>query len=405
MNILRFAAIAAGLALAVSCEKPMSEAERNAQIEREVQQRVEAERVNLEKERLAQQQAELDAREQTLADKEAAAGKARTTAAAATPRLAPTATPRQRTTGTAATTKTRDGRPARSYDTFYRKLEPYGAWRETQDYGYVWQPERAQRSRDWRPYTDGRWAYTDAGWTWVSEEPFGWATYHYGRWTRLRGVGWVWVPGDEWAPAWVSWRKSDDHVGWAPLPPEARFERRTGIKRWADSYYDIDVGEYVFVPNEEIGAEQIERVVLPPERNVTIVTQTTNVTNITYNNTYIVNEGPSYDELRARSRRPVERLRIDRRYEFDEEEEQPRARISGGVIAMMAPLFAPERNDRPRKVAEPIRQVVVERAVAVNSDPEAQRARAKMKAEATPPPDAPPKTYEKPTVVEAPAAA
>ena len=113
-----------------------------------------------------------------------------------------------------------DSSSPRSYDTFYRKLEPYGGWRETTDYGYVWQPEQAQRSRDWRPYTDGRWAYTDAGWTWVSDEPFGWATYHYGRWTRLRGVGWVWVPGDEWAPAWVSWRKSDRHLGWAPLPPE-----------------------------------------------------------------------------------------------------------------------------------------------------------------------------------------
>ena len=78
----------------------------------------------------------------------------------------------------------RDERAPQSYDTFYRKLEPYGAWRESADYGYVWQP-RAAQSRNWRPYTDGRWAYTDAGWTWVSDEPFGWATYHYGRWTRL----------------------------------------------------------------------------------------------------------------------------------------------------------------------------------------------------------------------------
>src|SRR5207245_161040 len=80
--------------------------------------------------------------------------------------------------------------------------------------GDVWQPGQAQ-SRTWRPYTDGHWVYTDVGWTWVSEEPFGWATYHYGRWTRLRNIGWVWVPGDEWAPAWVSWRKSSDYVGWA----------------------------------------------------------------------------------------------------------------------------------------------------------------------------------------------
>src|SRR5207248_1104167 len=111
------------------------------------------------------------------------------------------------------------------------QLDQYGDWRETSDYGYVWQPRQAQ-SRTWRPYTDGHWVYTDVGWTWISEEPFGWATYHYGRWTRLRNIGWVWVPGDEWAPAWVSWRKSNAYVGWAPLPPEARFDRGTGIHNW-----------------------------------------------------------------------------------------------------------------------------------------------------------------------------
>lgn len=388
--------IAAALVLAVSCEKPMSEAERNAQVEREVQQRLAAERQTEDQRRLEEQQAELNAREQALADKEAAAGNRQSAAQGRrTPATAPRATPRP-----ATTTASAGQRSTRSYDTFYRKLEPYGAWRETADYGYVWQPQQAQRSRNWRPYTEGRWAYSDAGWTWVSEEPFGWATYHYGRWTRLRGVGWVWVPGDEWAPAWVSWRTGGDHVGWAPLPPQARFERRTGIKRWADSYYDIEAEEYVFIPNQEIGSESIQRAVVPVERNVTIINQTTNVTNITYNNTTIVNEGPSYDELRAGSRQPLERVRIERQYEI-REGEVPRAEMRGGVIAMIAPLFSSETTQRPRNVGEPIRQVTVERSTATAANqPEAERARAKMKSEATPPPDAPPKRYEKPTIVE-----
>ena len=50
----------------------------------------------------------------------------------------------------------------------------------------------------------------------------------------------------------------------------------------------------------------MQRAVIPVERNVSIVNETTNVTNITYNNTMIVNEGPNYDQLRERSRRPVE---------------------------------------------------------------------------------------------------
>ncbi len=376
------------LLFAVSCEKPMSETERNAQVEREVQQRLAAERQTADQDRLAQQQADLETRERALDEKEKASN-AKKTVAVATPR--PTA---RREAHSASS----DNRSPRSYDTFYRKLEPYGAWRETDNYGYVWQPRTAQQSRNWRPYTDGRWAYTDAGWTWVSDEPFGWATYHYGRWTRLRGVGWVWVPGEEWAPAWVSWRTSDENVGWAPLPPEARFERRTGIKKWADSYYDIDADEYVFIPNEDIGAENVGRSVIPVERNVTIVNQTTNVTNITYNNTTIVNEGPNYDELRSRSRRPVERLRLEREYNI-QEDSTPQSTVRGGVLAIMTPLFTARATQRPRNVGAPIQRATTERE-ATAGQPEAQRARAKMRAEATPPTDAPSKTFEKPVVLE-----
>ncbi|MEO8884293.1 MAG: DUF6600 domain-containing protein [Devosia sp.] len=63
----------------------------------------------------------------------------------------------------------------------------------------------------------GRWR---RGWYFASDEPFAWAVYHYGRWYDDGDLGWCWVPGNVWAPAWVSWRDSDDYVGWAPLPPE-----------------------------------------------------------------------------------------------------------------------------------------------------------------------------------------
>src|SRR6187397_244956 len=78
--------VAAALALVVSCQKPQSEADRNAQIEREVQQRLAAERQADEQKRLAQQQADLDAREKALANRDAA-----TVAVAENPAVATTA--------------------------------------------------------------------------------------------------------------------------------------------------------------------------------------------------------------------------------------------------------------------------------------------------------------------------
>ncbi|HZA38799.1 MAG TPA: DUF6600 domain-containing protein [Candidatus Baltobacteraceae bacterium] len=375
------------LAIFCSCQKQQTEEERKAEVERQVQERLAAERQAQSEQQLAQREADLEAREKALAaEKERAAESAPVAQALETPLRSS----RTDISGNVATA---------SYSTFYRKLEPYGVWRETPNYGYVWQPQETERSRSWRPYTNGRWVYTDAGWTWISEEPFGWATYHYGRWTRLRNIGWVWVPGDEWAPAWVSWRKGNDYVGWAPLPPEAHFDRRSGIRNWADNYYDIGPEQYCFVPTNEFGARRLETALVPVQRNVTIVNQTTNVTNITYSNTTIINQGPSYDDLRSRSRQPIERLRLERQITANVEAETPRSVIRGDVVQIPAPVIATAQPaERPRKIKETVAQTVVERGWEGIADRQAaEKARAKIKSEATPPPDAPPKTLVRPT--------
>lgn len=93
-------------------------------------------------------------------------------------------------------------------------LGSYGDWYDDPRYGAVWLPTYAP---GWQPYADGYWAWTSYGWTWVSHEPWAW-TLHYGRWVVLP-VGWVWVPGTVWGPAWVDWYWGNGYVGWAPLSP------------------------------------------------------------------------------------------------------------------------------------------------------------------------------------------
>jgi hypothetical protein len=101
-------------------------------------------------------------------------------------------------------------------ENFQRTLSPYGRWVSTPEYGEVWIPNV---SGDWRPYTNGEWANTDYGWTFVSYDPWGWAPFHYGRWFYYNPYGWAWIPGYEWAPAWVTWRYGGGYIGWAPLGP------------------------------------------------------------------------------------------------------------------------------------------------------------------------------------------
>jgi hypothetical protein len=100
---------------------------------------------------------------------------------------------------------------------FYQPLSPYGSWVSVGSYGRCWHP--SELGTDWQPYTVGSWEWTDAGWYWESDEPWAWACYHYGSWYDDPSVGWVWIPGTDWAPAWVTWRDSDDYIGWAPCGP------------------------------------------------------------------------------------------------------------------------------------------------------------------------------------------
>ncbi|HEX2656764.1 MAG TPA: DUF6600 domain-containing protein, partial [Polyangia bacterium] len=113
-----------------------------------------------------------------------------------------------------------DGYDPRAYEQFRDTLAPYGAWVDDPDYGTVWVPSTASVGADFSPYaTSGGWTDSEYGWTWVSDFAWGWAPFHYGRWTTIAGHGWAWVPGTIWGPAWVSWRAGAGYVGWAPLPP------------------------------------------------------------------------------------------------------------------------------------------------------------------------------------------
>jgi hypothetical protein len=87
-------------------------------------------------------------------------------------------------------------------------LDQYGTWKETPDYGPVWQPTAV--APGWAPYTYGQWSWVAPwGWTWVDAYPWGFAPFHYGRWVSYGGY-WGWAPGPYWgrpwyAPALVSW--------------------------------------------------------------------------------------------------------------------------------------------------------------------------------------------------------
>ena len=160
---------------------------------------------------------------------------------------------------------------------FGEALEPYGNWMHTHEYGDVWKP-KIKNPTIWAPYTVGRWHYTELGWHFTSSEPWGWACYHYGRWVRYRTVGWCWVPGREWAPAWVSWRTSPRHIGWSPLPPSATWNHHSGIRHWADNRFNIGPSHYNFLRVEDFNTRSCHSSLISRRQNTSLMLSTNNVT-------------------------------------------------------------------------------------------------------------------------------
>lgn len=287
-----------------------------------------------------------------------------------------------------------------SIDFFYDNIGDGGNWVEVADYGYCWQPTVAVSNRSWRPYSDGYWAYTDVGWTWVSYEDFGWATYHYGRWMRLRGRGWVWAPGREWGPAWVSWRTGGDYVGWAPLPPRSRgdvvYDSRP-ITGQVDLEFDIGPAYYNFVDVRHIGEPVLRERIVAEDQNVTYITSTVNVTNIIYRDNQVYNYGPDYNTVSRYSTRQIPRLSLQRDVNLDPiaaARSKSFMKVQGDRLVIAAPqmLQKPTKPIAPKVVKEKIAQAPIERGWEPVGDPKAQaELKEKIKKED-------PKTVTPPTV-------
>jgi len=231
-----------------------------------------------------------------------------------------------------------------SVDFFYNNLSG-GNWIDVEGYGYGWQPDVAVSDPNWRPYSDGYWAYTDYGWTWISYEDFGWATYHYGRWANLADNGWVWIPGSDldWGPAWVSWRTGGDYIGWAPLPPRGADVVYEGqpIGASVDVEYDIGPQYYNFCDIRFIGEPVLRDRIFPPTQNITYITNTVNVTNIYVQNNVVYNYGPNYNVVNEYSSRPIQRLTIERQTAGDlsaAAKSGALTKVQGNKLVVAAPL-------------------------------------------------------------------
>lgn len=193
--------------------------------------------------------------------------------------------------------------PGATFGIFYNGLAGHGEWIGIEGGTYAWRPMGMESG--WRPYLDGRWVWTDDGWYWDSDEPWAWATYHYGRWYYDDYYGWIWTPGYDWAPAWVEWRYGGDYVGWAPLGPYAVFNAHFGVhylRHWVTPYH-----YWSFVDCRYVTSPNVHQYVYRSENNSRFIGRTRTAGSVRYDNGRIVSRGPEVAHVERRGNIRVER--------------------------------------------------------------------------------------------------
>ena len=247
------------------------------------------------------------------------------------------------------------------FGTFYDELSPYGDWVSFQG-RTVWVP--TGQPLEWQPYGLGHWVYTRRhGWLWVSDEPFGWATYHYGRWGHGDDVGWYWVPGYRWAPAWVSWSRTDDYIGWSPLPldyPDDGFGVNIVVGTVPDYYWQV-------VPAPAFLSVNLFGVIVHDRHRVQgIIRNSRHEGGVKFVDKTIVNSGIGIDFVEKKTKRKV------RVHEVAATNRRDKAgKLEGDAVEVFAPDVK-KGGDKKPKVVRSVDEVKAKRKKALGTTQETE---------------------------------
>jgi hypothetical protein len=260
----------------------------------------------------------------------------------------------------------------------YEDLDDHGDWRDSQEYGHVWYPR--VEAADWAPYHYGHWAYIEPwGYTWVDDQPWGFAPFHYGRWVNVEGR-WGWIPSPPraegvvyvrpvYAPALVAFVGGGGFsvgvsvgggggaVGWFPLGP-----REVYVPSYRVSQR--------YVENVNVSNTTVNRTVVNNYYQTTVVNNTT-VNKVTYVNQRVPGAVAATSQQAFTSAQPVARntVKVDER------------QMASAQVQVRQPTIVPTK------------QAVLGSARPAEHQPPAALQQRAVVAKAPPPP--PPPSFEK----------
>jgi hypothetical protein len=280
-----------------------------------------------------------------------------------------------------------------NYDYFYKELSPHGEWVEinakdlgleikhgtTQKEGntfydfaldvfavrnayaqteeqlfniFVWRPANEFVStmvnespeKQYTPYNNGQWVNTDQGWYFKANTPQEDLTSHYGRWNEDPNLGWVWLPGKVWSPAWVDWRETENEIAWAPLPPGS-YIVNDGVKIQSsinDNRYTIVEKKHFIEPSVyKYRYQYVEN------KNKIMIKEMTKKDGIIIKNKTIINKGPDVEVIEKKTNRKIDQVKIKKVGKKDD------AVTEGNTMGVFTPELKEEKVTKKEPVSKP----------------------------------------------------
>jgi Family of unknown function (DUF6600)/FecR protein len=184
----------------------------------------------------------------------------------------------------------------------YEDLDDNGDWRDEPNYGHVWYPSRVEAG--WAPYQEGHWDWIDPwGYTWVDDESWGYAPFHYGRWVSVGGR-WGWIPGPPaerpvYAPALVVFvgGGGGGNIGWFPLGPREVYVPSYRVSRG-------------YMNRVNVSSTTVNVTTVTNVYNTRVVNRTTNITNVTYANRSVPGAVVAVSQTTFAGAQPVGHARV-----------------------------------------------------------------------------------------------
>jgi hypothetical protein len=215
---------------------------------------------------------------------------------------------------------------------------------------FVWQPGAAlsislgdNQPKEYVPYNNGQWMYTDDGWYFKAATPQEELTSHYGRWTLDPNLGWVWLPGRVWSPAWVEWREDANYIGWAPVPPGVY------IVNDAINVSSFNENRFTIVEKKQFIEPSVYkyRYQYVENKNKIMIKEMIKTDGVMIKNKTVINKGPDVTVIEKVTGKKIEQVKIKRVGKKDE------TGFSGSTISVFTPEFKKVQGVKKESVSKP----------------------------------------------------